>query len=132
MNATFFLRIIAAILFIFGIIYLVNPAMLAAKAGITADPSGLTDIRATYGGVQIGIAVFLFWACRSEAYLKPALVATLVIFGSVGAGRLYGAIADGALSGFNQIGLGFEIVLTVVCTLFLMAAKKTRPENRPG
>jgi uncharacterized membrane protein len=124
MNATLFLRIIATILLLFGVIYLLNPALLAGKAGITAEPSGLTDIRATYGGFQIGFALFLWWACRNPAQLRYPLMATLVIFASVGAARFFGVIRDGELSGFNQIGLGFEIILTVVCAFYLFRDKK--------
>ena len=127
MNATLFLRIIAAILLVFGVMYLLSPMTLASKADISATASGMTDIRATYGGFQIGFALFLFWACTWENYIKPALIATLVIFASVGAARLFGVIVDGELSGFNQIGLAFEIFLTVACVVFL-TQKKAQPE----
>lgn len=119
MRKTLFLRIIAAILFIFGAIYLINPALLAEKAGLTADASGLTDIRATYGGFQIGFAVFLVWASFTRQFKAP-LIATLTVFACVGAARLFGVIVDGEFSGFNQIGLGFEMLLTVACLYLLV------------
>ena len=120
MTISLFLRIVAAILLIFGVIYLLSPATLAAKAGITANNSGLTDIRATYGGFQIGFAIFLFWSSMARERFSSALAATAMIFFSVGAARGFGVIVDGELSGFNLIGLGFEIVLTALCAwLFL-------------
>jgi len=122
MNKTLFLRVIASILLVFGFIYLLNPALLAGQAGLSADGSGLTDIRATYGGFQIGFALFLFWASGSE-HMHAALVATLTVFASVGAGRFLGVLIDGELSGFNQIGLGFEIILTLAC-LYLLGKKE--------
>ncbi|MEM7256754.1 MAG: DUF4345 domain-containing protein [Pseudomonadota bacterium] len=128
MNATLFLRIIAAILLAFGAIYLLNPMLLAGRAEISAAPSGVTDIRATYGGFQIGFAIFLFWACAAEDTIKPALVATMVTFASVGLARLFGVVVDGELSGFNQIGLAFEAVLTLVCAIYLFAQKRARPQ----
>lgn len=124
MNATIFLRIIAAILLLFGVIYLLNPALLAGKAGLTANASGLTDIRATYGGFQIGFGLFLLWVCKDPRQLSLALAATMLIFGSVGAARLFGVVTDGELSGFNQIGLGFELILTAACAFFLYREKK--------
>lgn len=114
MNTTLFLKIIAAILAVFGLIYLFSPITLATKAGITADNSGLTDIRATYGGIQIGLAVFLYWSSLAHSRLSSALAATAIIFFSVGACRFYGVIVDGEFSGFNMIGLSFEVVLTVI------------------
>ena len=60
-----FVWIVAAILALAGASYLVSPTAMTASAGISADASGLTDIRATYGGFQIGIAIFLAWCARS-------------------------------------------------------------------
>lgn len=124
MNPIVFLRVIAAILLIFGALYLFSPITLSAKAGISSTASGLTDIRATYGGFQIGFALFLFWCCMSTPRLPSALVATALVFGSVGAARLFGVIADGELSGFNLIGLSFEVVLTAVALYFINQTKK--------
>lgn len=112
---TKFLTVIAVILTIFGLLYLVSPQTLTGIASIEATASGLTDIRATYGGFQIGFALFLFWSCRSERRLAGALMATGIVFCCVGLSRIYGIIVDGELSTFNLIGLAFEIALTVVC-----------------
>lgn len=124
MTANLFLRIIATILLVFGVIYLFNPALLAGQAGITAELSGLTDIRATYGGFQIGFALFLLWACSDSTQIQAALAATMVVFASVGAARFFGVLIDGELSGFNQIGLGFEIIVTAVCAVYLLKRKQ--------
>ena len=110
-----FLMVIATILAFFGLFYVFSPQTLAEQAGLSATPSGLTDIRATYGGFQMGFAVFLFWSCRSPVNIGNALVATGVIFGCVGLGRLFGVIVDGEFSGFNMIGLTFEVILTTAC-----------------
>lgn len=112
---TKFLTVIAVILTIFGLLYLVSPLTLTQVAGIETTASGLTDIRATYGGFQIGFALFLFWSCGSECRLASALMATGIIFCCVGLSRLYGIFVDSEFSTFNLIGLTFEIALTVVC-----------------
>lgn len=116
--ATKLLTVIAVILAIFGLLYLFSPQTLAGVAGLEATASGLTDIRATYGGFQIGFSLFLFWSCRNETRLLSALMATGVIFCCVGLGRLYGIIVDGEFSTFNLIGLIFEIALTVACAYY--------------
>ncbi len=122
--ASKFLMVIAAILAVFGLLYLFSPQTLAETAGLTANASGLTDIRATYGGFQIGLALFLFWSCRSADNVGSALVATGVIFACVGLGRLYGVIVDGEFSGFNMIGLMFEVFLTAACAYFYQSHKR--------
>jgi peptidoglycan/LPS O-acetylase OafA/YrhL len=126
MNTNLFLRIIAAILAVFGLIYLISPITLATKAGITADNSGLTDIRATYGGIQIGLAVFLYWSSLARERIPSALAATAIIFFFVGACRFYGVIVDGELSGFNLIGLSFEIVLTIISSWLYLRINKAK------
>lgn len=113
-----FLTIIAVILTFFGLLYLISPQTLAGVAGLEATPSGLTDIRATYGGFQSGFALFLFWSCRHEHRLASALMATGIIFCCVGLSRLSGIIVDGEFSTFNLTGLIFEIVLTIACIIF--------------
>jgi len=69
--ASKFLMVIATILAFFGLFYLVSPQTLAGTAGLTANPSGLTDIRATYGGFQVGLALFLFTDCRCSVDRLP-------------------------------------------------------------
>lgn len=121
-----FLMVIAVILAFFGLLYLFSPQTLAGVAGLEANASGLTDIRATYGGFQIGFALFLFWSCCNDNRLANALAATGLIFASVGLGRLYGLTVDGEVATFNLIGLTFEIVLTVVCAyLYHTLSKKS-------
>ena len=125
MTTSLFLRIVAVILALFGVIYLVSPVTLATQAGISANKSGLTDIRATYGGFQIGFALFLFWSSMSPARYTSALAATALIFFSVGAARFFGVVVDGELSGFNLIGLSFEIVLTSICVWLFVKSLNT-------
>ena len=120
--------VIATILAFFGLFYLVSPQTLAETAGLTANASGLTDIRATYGGFQLGLALFLFWSCRSPDKVASALVATGVIFACVGLGRLFGVIVDGDFSGFNMIGLVFEVFLTLAC-IFLYRRVNTATDR---
>ena len=124
MNHILFLKIIATILALFGLLYLFSPITLATQAGITADNSGLTDIRATYGGIQLGLAVFLYWSSLAQERISSALAATAIIFFFVGACRFYGVIADGELSGFNLIGLSFEIVLTIISSWLYVRLNK--------
>lgn len=123
-----FLLVIATILAFFCLLYLFSPQTLAEKAGLTANASGLTDIRATYGGFQMGFALFLFWSCRAHSRLGNALIATALIFACVGLGRLFGVIVDGDLSGFNMIGLTFEVLLTLAC-LYLYRTHNNQPSS---
>ncbi len=107
-----FVWIVATILALAGVLYLVSPATPTASAGISADASGLTDIRATYGGFQIGLAIFLVWCARSQVAL--ALLLTTFVIGAVLLSRVAGLLMDGSLTAFHLGALGFEVPTTAL------------------
>ncbi|OED44692.1 hypothetical protein AB833_00985 [Chromatiales bacterium (ex Bugula neritina AB1)] len=114
-----FLLLNAALFLVFGIIYLLFPAGLAQSAGLQYSTSGLTDIRATYGGFQIGLALFLGWSALNPDRYRAALMALLLIFASVGGSRLYGLSIDGAPNLFHSIALTFELAVIAFSTWLL-------------
>ena len=117
--ARVFLWVVAAAFLVFGVAYLFAPASLAGSAGITADPGGLTDLRATYGGFQIGFGIFLIWSALAPARMPTALLATALVVGFVGLCRTVGLLVDSAPSSFHWMGLAFEVPITVLaCLIF--------------
>lgn len=87
--------------------------VLAPKAGLFPDASGVTDIRATYGGMQLGFGLFLAWAARDRALHAAAWWACAALVGAVAVLRLFGLAVDGAPTGFHYGALGFEIPVTL-------------------
>ena len=103
----------------FGLAYLFAPLALTESAGFgMLSPAATTDIRATYGGFQLGMGAFLVWAARSESHYRGALLLVILSIGSVFASRGLGVILDGDLNDFHRAGLVFEGVLTAA-TLFV-------------
>lgn len=121
-----FLVILAAIFLVFGAIYLLEPMRLASDAGLFANASGQTDIRATYGGFQIGFGFFLAWCAVDDARMRLGLVAVALVVGAVGLSRVFGIIVDGDFSGFNQIGLVFEFIVTLSSLWLLLIQPSKR------
>lgn len=111
-----FVWLVATLLGCTGLAYLFAPAEMASPAGLSADAGGLTDIRATYGGFQVGIAVFLVWLSRSQ--LSAALLLTAVVFGAVLISRVTGLLIDASLTGFHQTALGFEVTIVALAVWF--------------
>ena len=107
-----FVWIVSAIIGLFGVFYLVSPATLTVSAGISSDASGLTDVRATYGGFQIGIAMFLAWCTR--AHVSLALLLTTFVIGAVLLSRVVGLLMDGSLTSFHLGALTFEVPTTAL------------------
>ena len=80
----------------FGTALLVKPEILK-KIGIRAtDPNARTELRAMYGGMELGFGAFFALALRNPEWRKPALTAILLGIGSLGATRIATAIAEDA------------------------------------
>ena len=109
-----FIGFVAALFAMFGVIYVVSPRMLAELAGLQANASGLADIRATYGGFQIGFAIYLTGLGLIRKNHRSALLAIGWVVGCVLLCRLIGVIWEQSLSGFNASGIGFELFITLV------------------
>jgi hypothetical protein len=107
-----------------GLVCAAAPDTLAEMAGITASPSGLTDLRAIYGGLQIGLGAFLLW-CRSDpARTTAGLLALGLAVGCVGALRVLGMLVDGEPNAFHAANLTLEVATTAL-VVFAMARRRT-------
>jgi len=109
-----FIGFVAAMFAMFGVIYLVSPRLLSELAGLQASASGLADIRATYGGFQIGFAIYLTGLGLIRNNHRSALLAISLVVGCVGLCRLFGVVWEQSLSGFNASGLVFEFIITAI------------------
>ncbi len=114
-----YLLVLAALVAVFGALYLVAPGPFAEASGLAPAPEGLTDVRATYGGFQLGFAAFLAWSAAAPERHRAALLATALVVGCVGAGRLFGLLVDGVATRFHLFGLAFEISVTLASLAFL-------------
>jgi hypothetical protein len=81
---------------VFGAAYLVAPAFMTGLMGIEhATPAGLTDLRATYAGFQLGMAALLAWCLRNPSRYPAGLVAFACAVGGIGLSRVIGLFVDG-------------------------------------
>jgi hypothetical protein len=111
-----FVWIVAAIFMVAGLTFVVSPAPMTQATGISADAGGLTDIRATYGGFQLGFGLFLAWCARSR--VSAGLFLTASVLGAVLLSRVTGLLIDGSVTAFHLIALGFETTLTALAVWF--------------
>ena len=90
-----------------GMVFLVDPLPWAAKVDLVMPTStAVTDIRAVYGGLDLGLGSFLIWCVCHIQRVKLGLVAGLMVFGGLFMGRLWGVLATGDMSEIIVI-LGF-------------------------
>ena len=101
---------------------------LAALAGVELavnTVSALNELRANYGGLQIGMALFLLAGLFQPAMTRPALLAQTLLVGGLAIGRLVSIGLDGAPNATVQ-GL---LVLESVTALLSLALYSRNPSH---
>lgn len=95
-KATIFLRISALILSIYAIGFLIYPELLGQLVGFTHhSPNTLVEVTAFYGGLELGLAIFLLWSSAQKNRINVALMMIFFVFISTGIARLAGIIRFG-------------------------------------
>jgi hypothetical protein len=107
----------------YGLMALVAPTAVVDAAGIalgTAD--AMTDVRAVYGGAQIGLGLLLLYCSRVPAMLRPGLIALGLIASGILLARVTGIVVDGARGGFTFFALSTEVVAVSLAWISLNRA----------
>ncbi len=92
-----------------GIAFLVAPTEMAAIVDLEATTTlARNDLRAIYGGMELGIGALLLAALLGED-LPPALRSLLVIFGAMIGSRLLSMLIDGVPAQPGTLLLGLEV-----------------------
>lgn len=110
--ARVFLAVQILILAGFGLAYFLRPHEMGAVSGmLLMEAAAVTDVRAYYGTLQVGVAVFLGLGLWSRDLTRPALILLLVLYVSLVLGRIAGLWLDGgAQQTFNLWAALFEVV----------------------
>ena len=90
------LLVLTAFVLVAGTGCFVAPALFAQQAGFSANPSALTEIRAFYGGLQIGIGLFLVWCLWVPNRTSQGLLLGDLAVGGAGLARMVGILLDQA------------------------------------
>ncbi len=83
--------------------------------------SAVIDMRATYGGMALGIGLFFGLCAYRQTNILLGLIAALLVMTSVAGGRLFGIVMNGAPNLFMLILLAAELLFTVLLLLALKA-----------
>ena len=111
-----------AIVFVgFGIACALLPAEISelTVGAAPATASAMTDFRAVYGGMMIGIGALLIFTAREPAYQRAGLVAVLLIMIGMASTRILGMLSDGSPNGYMQAYLAAEIFMAILVSLVL-------------
>ena len=111
---------------VFGSLFFVSP-MTVARIGIVLTlPNAVTEIRAFYGGLELGIAAFFVLALQRPSWFAPALMLQALALGATAAARLYGIIGGGT----TEIMLALVAAEAAGCALAIVALSGLRREQQ--
>ncbi|GMU42922.1 MAG: DUF4345 family protein [Xanthomonadales bacterium] len=96
----------------FGAWMLVAPQSAMTMVGLAVpDGAAATEIRAFYGGLELGLGALLLAAVHKVQYQRAGLVLGCVSYGSIGGARLLGMAVDRDPSAFLWLALVIELGL---------------------
>jgi hypothetical protein len=106
----------------FGAVMLVSPHVAWASLGL-ALPDGVptTEIRAFYGGLELGLGALLLAAIHKVQYLRAGLVLGCVAYGSIAGARAIGILVDRSGGTYMWTAAAVEIAFAL---LFLIALRR--------
>ena len=79
----------------FGLAFLLFPTEMASTLDIRLDdPTAIIEIRAFYGGLELGIAAYLFYSAFRPALVRPALLLITLMLGATSITRLLGVLSS--------------------------------------
>ena len=104
-----------------GLAYFTRPEEMANLSGmLLMAPAAITDVRAWYGGLQIGLAAYLLLAMSRVDLARAALTLMVLLFSALALARIGGLWLDGGLQQtFNLSALLIEAVFAGLSFLAL-------------
>ena len=105
---TFFLRFIGVIFASYGAYLCFDPNYLIELLQMGDSVPAKVEVRAMYGGLQLGIGLLLLWgAQRSAIQQQMAYAVMIACFAGLAGGRVVGLLLDGQ-DGYNLAAFIFE------------------------
>jgi len=117
------LLVISLMVFLgFGVGLFVAPGLLEGIGIMMSGPEARIDIRATYGGMELGFAAFLILCLRREEWLPIGLCASGCVIGGFGVARLVAIGMEGAGTSLMWALVGIELGAALVIFALLRGA----------
>jgi hypothetical protein len=108
----------------FGFWFLVRPDALEGFVGVRAESADArTELRAFYGGLEIGIGAFLCGCALRRRHLDTGLWATAWLLGCTGLARLAGILMHGS-DGWDMPAFAAAEILAAAAALALVGRQE--------
>lgn len=110
----------------FGAWLAVSPQTALEPLGIHATDAGWIELRAFYGGLELGLAAFLFMAAWRDDWRRAGLWVALLGNAGIGLTRLASLAAGGEFTTYFGYALVWELGFTALAGLGLALGKPPR------
>ncbi len=122
----------ALVMVSFSLAYWLRPYEMANLNGmLLMEGASVSHMRVYYGGLQLGLALFLLWATRAPERARPALVMLMITMTALVLGRLVSLWLDGGeLVGFDLASLVYRVLAAALAGAAWLAIRE-RPEPAP-
>jgi len=109
------------VFFVYGLLCLFFPVEVLryVVAGSVSSFSGIIDVRATYGGMQLSVAVILYILASKETTIRIGLISVLILMSGMALGRSLGIFLDGSPNWAMYLYLTLEIIVASLSILLL-------------
>jgi len=105
---------------LYGLYCFARPSSLSLIAGVSGSaPSGVTELRAMYGGLQAAVGLFVFSSCWKPNLQRSALHTLIVLYLGLGFSRLAAALLHGDISAYTLAVIPIELVSATLAILLL-------------
>lgn len=110
------LRINSVLFVAFGCCFVAAPEIFAAALTGTepSTSSALIDMRATYGGMALGIGLVFWFFARQRETVYAGLVGSILVLGATAMARTVGFVADGSPNAFMLLLFAAELLFMML------------------
>ncbi len=115
----------SVVFLLFGLSFIFLPEILSLYItdSTPTTTSGITDMRATYGGISLGFALFLSITSRKPHLFSLGTKAIILVVGGMAFGRIIGMIQDGSPNEMMYINLVLEMIIVIIGLVLLSKSK---------
>lgn len=116
----------AVIFLLFGLACVVAPAAVihAATGATVTHPIGLIDLRATYGGMSLGVGAMLALLTTSPQRIRLGLLSVMALMLCMAGGRSLGMLIAGDTNAMMVVYLVLEIAAASIAGLLLRSGAR--------
>lgn len=108
-----YLAVVGVVTALLGVLYVFAPTLPTDASGFgEIPPEALTDLRATYGGFQVAIGLYLAWCSRHATRVRTGLILLCVLLPAIALSRVVGLVIDAEPTGLLVGVLTFEVALS--------------------